>query len=299
MKVQKVMLYLGEGPRIFVKTAEQEAKNEGRPFLWKDVKKTLLECFLPAITEDIARMRLATLKQTGSVWEYTAEFQKLDRYIPNSDPADRIDRYKRGLKEQIQRLWLQQTTIQSLAKATSASVNTGASTSAPVISKLTQAISYAVQLEASIQQYRELSKTSYRHPYSNGPYQHKSAVINQLTISEDNKAEGHQQHEDKGDDKEPLSQGTLNHLNSESASRKPSPYRPVGMSNEKYQQLMKEKRCLACEEIGHRRADCPKLQPGMRRTASSFTNTRTTNFSSTQPSTSSFKNTKKEESSRQ
>jgi len=77
MKVQKVMLYLGEGPRIFVKTAEQEARKEGRPFLWKDVKQTLLECFLPTITEEIARMRLAVLKQTGSVWEYTAEFQNL------------------------------------------------------------------------------------------------------------------------------------------------------------------------------------------------------------------------------
>src|SRR6202034_10926 len=109
MKVQKVMLYLGEGPRIFVKTAEQEARKEGRPFLWKDVKQTLLECFLPTITEDIARMRLAVLKQTGSVWEYTAEFQKLDRYIPGSDVADRVDRYKRGLKEQIQKLWIQQT----------------------------------------------------------------------------------------------------------------------------------------------------------------------------------------------
>src|SRR3984957_5563783 len=65
MKVQKVMLYLGEGPRIFVKTAEEEAKKERRTFLWKDVKKTLLECFLPSIiTEDIARMRLASLKQT-------------------------------------------------------------------------------------------------------------------------------------------------------------------------------------------------------------------------------------------
>jgi hypothetical protein len=75
MKVQKAMMYLGEGPRIFVKTAEQEAKKEGRPFLWKDVKQTLLECFLPTITEDIARMRLSTLRQTGSMWEYTAEFR--------------------------------------------------------------------------------------------------------------------------------------------------------------------------------------------------------------------------------
>ena len=148
MKVQKVMLYLGEGPRIFVKTAEQEARKEGRPFLWKDVKQTLLECFLPTITEEIARMRLAVLKQTGSVWEYTAEFQKLDRYIPNSDPADRIDRYKKGLKDQIQRMWLQQTTLQVATKAAAPMV--GIPGSSGTITKLTQAIAYAVQLEAAI-----------------------------------------------------------------------------------------------------------------------------------------------------
>jgi hypothetical protein len=39
MKVQKVMLYLGEGPRTFVKTAEQEAKKEGKPFLWSMSRK--------------------------------------------------------------------------------------------------------------------------------------------------------------------------------------------------------------------------------------------------------------------
>ena len=135
MKVQKVMMYLGEGPRECVKTAAQEAKAEGRPFYWKDVKKILQECFLPAITEEIARSRLATLKQTGSVWEYTVEFQKLDRYIPNSSAADRIERYRRGLKEYIQTLWLQQTTLQSVAKAATTAAD-GDATPTPVISKL-------------------------------------------------------------------------------------------------------------------------------------------------------------------
>src|ERR1700735_2071909 len=96
-----------------MKTAEDEAKAEGRVFCWEDVKKILLECFLPTITEDIARARLSSLRQTGLVKDYTVEFQKLDRYISNSSVADRIERYKRGLKEQIQRLWLAQTTYQS------------------------------------------------------------------------------------------------------------------------------------------------------------------------------------------
>jgi hypothetical protein len=177
MKVQKVMLYLGEGPRIFVKTAEQEARKEGRPFLWKDVKQTLLECFLPTITEDIARMRLAVLKQTGSVWEYTAEFQKLDRYIPHSDPADRIDRYKKGLKDQIQRMWLQQTTLQAATKAAAPVI--GIPGPSGIITKLTQAIAYAVQLEAAINQYRELAKTSYPNRVA---YDHRQMKVGVNTI---------------------------------------------------------------------------------------------------------------------
>src|SRR6202034_1570222 len=44
MKVQKVLLYLGGGPRQYVKTAEDEARTEGRTFYWEDVKKILLEC---------------------------------------------------------------------------------------------------------------------------------------------------------------------------------------------------------------------------------------------------------------
>jgi len=67
IKVQKVMLYLGDGPRIFVKGAETEAIKEKRPFLWEDVKKTVLECFLPTIIEEIALMLLFSFKQTGSV----------------------------------------------------------------------------------------------------------------------------------------------------------------------------------------------------------------------------------------
>jgi hypothetical protein len=273
MKVQKVMLYLGEGPRIYVKTAEQEAKSEGRPFYWKDVKKTLLECFLPTITEDIARARLALLKQTGSVAEYTLEFQKLDRHIPSSDAADRIDRYRRGLKEQIQRLWLQQTTLQSVAKAAVASAK-GEATPTPIISKLTEAISYAAQLEASIGQYRELSKATYGNSLSTaiyrpsyGSYQQadqrrKPAAVNQVATAYgdgsyadimdlDGAWDGHQYQQG--------GVGGLNQVNATPLSR-PRPVKPRGMSEEKYEKLMKEKKCLVCEQVGHRRVDCPKVQ---------------------------------------
>lgn len=255
MKVQKVMLYLGEGPRIFVKTAEQEAKREGRPFLWKDVKQTLLECFLPTITEDIARMRLAVLKQTGSVWEYTAEFQKLDRYIPNSNSADRIDRYKKGLKDQIQRMWLQQTTLQAVTKVVDPVA--GIPGSVGTITKLTQAIAYAVQLEAAINQYRELSKTSYPNRLAYD-YRQTKVGINTITDNDMDLDMVNYGAEDDGvaneeEDQQWEKKGSLNYVN----DRWPKPPKPAGMTDEKYQMLIRERKCLVCEQRGHRMWRCP------------------------------------------
>jgi hypothetical protein len=272
MKVQKVMLYLGEGPRIYVKTAEQEAKSEKRPFLWEDVKKILLECFLPTITEEIARARLASLKQTGSVAEYTLEFQKLDRYIPNSAAADRIDRYKRGLKERIQQLWLQQTTLQSAVRA---SVNNGTPPIRP-ISKLSEAIAYAAQLEGSLEQYRELTKAAYRNypstaayrpfygSYHQGENRRKLAGVNQVMITDGHGSDVDSMDPDlmwDGRHNHQVGVGGLNQVNvALPPFKKPRPVKPHGMSEEKYERLMKEKKCLVCEQAGHRRADCPKVQ---------------------------------------
>jgi hypothetical protein len=255
MKVQKAMMYLGEGPRECVKTAAQEAKAEGRPFYWKDVKKILQECFLPAITEEIARSRLAALKQTGSVWEYTAEFQKLDRYIPNSSAADRIERYRHGLKEHIQKMWLQNTTLQSVAKVAS-----GDATPTPVISKLTQAISYAAHLEATLGQYRELTNAVYRTPPSsttalyrpfNGSYQQgdqrrRPAGVNQVVINDDGAGDdGHGEVAEAWDELQ-YQQGSTGRLNQVNVApplfRRARPSKPQGMSEEKYERLMREKR---------------------------------------------------------
>lgn len=279
MKVQKVMLYLGEGPRIFVKTAEQEAKKEGRPFLWKDVKQTLLECFLPTITEDIARMRLATLKQTGSVWEYTAEFQKLDRYIVNSDAADRIDRYRRGLKEQIQRMWLQQSTLQSATKATSPTG--GIPGAVNVITKLTQAIAYAVQLEAAINQYRELARStgqSSRLIYGQRWNQLGKAGVNVISggdhdmlkkeVEDEWITRGYVNSDYDNEGVDEKENGRLNYANTN--IRRSSPPKPIGMSDDKYRMLIRERKCLLCEQAGHRMLNCPK-QSGSARASSNLT----------------------------
>ena len=57
------------------------------------------------------------------------------------------------------------------------------------------------------------------------------------------------------------STGRLNHVNVAPPVFRPvRPSKPQGMSEEKYERLMREKRCLMCEQVGHRRRDCPKIQ---------------------------------------
>jgi uncharacterized short protein YbdD (DUF466 family) len=201
-------------------------------------------------------MRLAVLKQTGSVWEYTAEFQKLDRYIPNSDPADRIDRYKKGLKDQIQRMWLQQTTLQVATKAAAPMV--GIPGSSGTITKLTQAIAYAVQLEAAINQYRELAKTSYSNRTS---YDHRQVKVGMNTIIDSDMDVTSCGMEDDGahndeQDQQWKEKGSLNYVN----DRRPKPPKPAGMTEDKYQMLIREKKCLVCEQGGHMMWKCPMRQ---------------------------------------
>ena len=202
-------------------------------------------------------MRLAVLKQTGSVWEYTAEFQKLDRYIRNSDPADRIDRYKKGLKDQIQRMWIQQTTLQAVTKAVDPVV--GISGSGNTITKLTQAIAYAVQLEAAINQYRELSKTNYpnRTAYD---YRQMRAGMNAIIDNDMGNMDYGMEEADgvagEQEDQQWEKKGSLNYVN----DRRPSPPKPAGMTNEKYRMLIRERKCLLCEQRGHRMWNCPTRQ---------------------------------------
>jgi len=68
---------------------------------WEDFKKMLVQQFKPVNAIKSARDKLAKLKQTRSVQEYATSFRSLTLEIPGISEDEKIDRFIRGLKDQI------------------------------------------------------------------------------------------------------------------------------------------------------------------------------------------------------
>jgi hypothetical protein len=61
----------------------------------------LQRTFTPLTADKMARDKLARLQQTRSVSAYNSQFRKLVLDIPDLAPADSLDMYQRGLKEEV------------------------------------------------------------------------------------------------------------------------------------------------------------------------------------------------------
>jgi hypothetical protein len=70
---------------------------------WDVFKEKLIQAFRPVNHVKLARDKLATLKQYGSVAKYNDEFISLCMQIPDIGEADKLDRYVRGLKYKVKR----------------------------------------------------------------------------------------------------------------------------------------------------------------------------------------------------
>lgn len=70
---------------------------------WDTFVAILREHFSPVDPTKLARDELASLKQTGSVRDYTAHFRQLCSTIRKIADEEKLDRYVRGLKFRIQR----------------------------------------------------------------------------------------------------------------------------------------------------------------------------------------------------
>jgi hypothetical protein len=73
------------------------------PTLWQEFSTLLRSQFQPLDRVKIARDRLATLRQVRSVREYTTQFRTLLLEIPDIAMSEIMDRYTRGLKEQVRK----------------------------------------------------------------------------------------------------------------------------------------------------------------------------------------------------
>jgi hypothetical protein len=70
---------------------------------WDIFKEKLIQAFRPVNHVKLARDKLATLKQYGSVAKYNDEFISLCMQIPDMGEADKLDRYVRGLKFKVKK----------------------------------------------------------------------------------------------------------------------------------------------------------------------------------------------------
>lgn len=62
---------------------------------------SLIEYYQPISAQMAARDELANLKQTGTVKEYTDVFKRVVANIPDLSSSEKMDRYERGLKDNI------------------------------------------------------------------------------------------------------------------------------------------------------------------------------------------------------
>lgn len=74
-----------------------------RPTTWDEFKERIQAAFKTINSTRTARDKMARLKQTTSVRNYSTEFRNLSLDIPDMSEGDKLDRYIRGLKQEIQR----------------------------------------------------------------------------------------------------------------------------------------------------------------------------------------------------
>jgi len=79
----------------------QSLSAEVQPDTWGALSAALVSYFAPLSATMSARDQLARTYQRASVKQYTEEFKRLLLAIPDINEAEKMDRYRRGLKTQV------------------------------------------------------------------------------------------------------------------------------------------------------------------------------------------------------
>ncbi len=72
--------------------------------MWEALKAKLKETYAPPEQADVIRDKLWSLRQRGTIAEYTTEFHKLKMQLTDLGDADARHLYLHGLKPQVQSL---------------------------------------------------------------------------------------------------------------------------------------------------------------------------------------------------
>src|ERR1700751_13550 len=79
----------------------QSGDRTGDGISWFDFQQSLISIFKPVNSKKIARDKLAVLKQTNSVAKYNFDFTQLCLEINDIHESEKLDKYVRGLKDNI------------------------------------------------------------------------------------------------------------------------------------------------------------------------------------------------------
>lgn len=83
------------------RAASRTAAGQNHTGTWNDFVSDIRLQFTPVNAQQAARDRLAALQQTSSVRQYINQFRSIGLQIADMGPADRVDKFKRGLKPAI------------------------------------------------------------------------------------------------------------------------------------------------------------------------------------------------------
>ncbi|SAM00160.1 hypothetical protein, partial, partial [Absidia glauca] len=72
------------------------------PLNWRELQEAVKMAFVPVGSYKAARNKLANLRQTGSVATYVEEFDELRMVIGNVEEPEALDKFVRGLKQEVQ-----------------------------------------------------------------------------------------------------------------------------------------------------------------------------------------------------
>lgn len=79
----------------------QSLRQEERPTTWAAFSRALIDYFQPLSATVVARDNLARLYQKSSVKAYVEEFKALVLNIPDITDAEKLDKFRRGLKRDV------------------------------------------------------------------------------------------------------------------------------------------------------------------------------------------------------